>query len=45
MCDEYEIFEFLESEYRNERKRKRLLTRETNNPFELEDDEFIREYR
>lgn len=45
MCDEYELFEYLESEYRMERRNKRRRLRQINDPFELEDREFINEYR
>lgn len=45
MCDEYELLEYLERENRIERREKRRLTRDINDPFELEDTEFIQEYR
>ncbi|KAL4721244.1 hypothetical protein ACJJTC_011699 [Scirpophaga incertulas] len=45
MCDEYEIFEYLESEYRLETRNKRQCTRNINDPFDLEESEFIRQYR
>lgn len=45
MCDEYELFEYLESEQRMEKRNRRLQMRQTNDPFEWEDEEFIKEYR
>ncbi|KAJ8728924.1 hypothetical protein PYW07_006620 [Mythimna separata] len=45
MCDEYEIFEFLETEYRIEKKNRRRRIREINNPFEMDDREFVNLYR
>lgn len=45
MSDEYEIFEYLESEYRIEKKNRRRRIREMDNPFEMNEREFINQYR
>ncbi|RVE41269.1 hypothetical protein evm_014081 [Chilo suppressalis] len=45
MCDEYEVFEYLEREYRMELRNKHRRTRQMNDPFDLEDSDFIKEYR
>ncbi|XP_060810554.1 putative nuclease HARBI1 [Amyelois transitella] len=48
MCDEYELFEFLESDFNESRmanKKKRLRNRENNDPFDLDENAFIKEYR
>ncbi|XP_023949427.2 putative nuclease HARBI1 [Bicyclus anynana] len=45
MCDELEIFEYLESEYRHEKKKRRQCTRDINNPLKLNENEFIDQYR
>ncbi|KAJ8720661.1 hypothetical protein PYW08_006126 [Mythimna loreyi] len=45
MCDEYEIFEFLETEYRMEKRNRRRRIRELFNPFEMDDTEFVNQYR
>ncbi|KAL0861400.1 hypothetical protein ABMA27_008945 [Loxostege sticticalis] len=42
---DYEIFEFLESDYKQEMKVKRRRKREYNDPFDMDEREFIREYR
>lgn len=45
MCDEHEVFEYLESVDRMELRNKRRRTRQMNDPFDLEDSDFIKEYR
>lgn len=45
MSDEYEIFEYLESEYRIGKKNRRRRIREMDNPFEMNEREFINQYR
>lgn len=42
---DYEAFQFLEKEYRQEKKNMRRRLRDLDVPFDMEDEDFRKEYR